>query len=146
MLDREQIAAAVGRRLEKYRERSFLEQFGMFMGVAQLLELSLKGLLHRRYGLALEDMERWTMGQVAGALRQRGLRPDFLQLLDSVVQYRNYAAHSLLANEAMLRDLLNGRQTRLELRQLQKGTYEIEQLCFLFDWTEEHNAWAQNAA
>jgi hypothetical protein len=107
--------------------------------------LSLKGLLHRRYGVELEDMERWTMGQVAGALRERGLRPDFLQVLSSVVQYRNHIAHSLLADAAILRELFQGRPTRFEVRDLERGTYELEQVCLLFEWTEEHDAWGGNA-
>jgi len=140
-LTAEAIQSAVFQRLEKYHGRNLLESFGMFMGMAQLLELGLKGLLHRRFNVDFEEMERWTLGQVAAALRERRLRPDFLELLRSVVQYRNYIAHSLLANEAILRDLLQGGQTRFELRELQRGTYELEQLCFLFAWTEENDAW-----
>lgn len=46
----------------------------------------------------------------------------------------------LLANEALLRSLLN-KSTRLNVRELEKGIYEIEQLIFLHDWCEEHAAW-----
>jgi hypothetical protein len=144
-LTSEEIRDAVFQRMEKYRDRNLLEHFGMFMGLAQLLELALKGLLHRRYGVQFEAMERWTLGQVAGALRDRHLRPDFLHLLGSVVQYRNHVAHSLLADAVVLRELYQGRPTRFETRALEKGTYELEQLWFLFEWTEEHNAWGDDA-
>ena len=30
---------------------------------------------------------------------------------------------------------------RFEIRELQKGIYELEQLWFLYEWTEEQNAW-----
>jgi hypothetical protein len=140
-LSGEQIAAAVAERLKKYDRLSFLEHFAMFMGVAQILELSLTGLLHRRFGVDLETMERWTLGRIAKQLKENGLRADFVTLLQSVVDYRNYIAHELLANEAILRSLLAGDSARFELRQLEKGTYELEQLMYLYEWTDEHQAW-----
>ena len=140
-LSREQIAAGVAERLKKYESLSFLESFAMFMGVAQILEIGLKGLLHKRFGFDIQRMERWTLGRTATTLKERGLRSDFIQLLESVVDYRNYIAHELLANEAILRSLLSGESGRFEIRQLEKGTYELEQLMFLYDWTEEHRGW-----
>jgi hypothetical protein len=140
-LSREEIAAGVAKRLKKYDSLDFLEGFAMFMGVAQILELGLKGLLHRRFGVDLQMTEHWTLGRTAKALKKNGLRADFITLLESVVNYRNYIAHELLANEAILRSLLSGESARFEVRQLEKGTYELEQLMFLYDWTEEHQAW-----
>ena len=112
----------------------------MFMGLAQTLEISLKQLLHRRYGVELESLENASLGQVKGQLRDRGLRPDFVGLLHSVVGYRNHIAHSLLANQIMLQSLGVG-NARFERRELEKGIFELEQLWFLFEWTEEHDAW-----
>jgi hypothetical protein len=146
LLTAEDIRAAVWKRLERYKNLNLLEHFAMFMGIAQVLEFTLKGLLHRRFQIDLDAMERWTLGKVATALKGHGLRSDFTALLDSVVGYRNHIAHSLLANEAMLRALLEGNPTRFEVRELEKGTYELEQLCFLYDWTEEHNAWDERPA
>lgn len=141
-LTQEQIEAGILPRVKRYETLNFLEQFAMFMGVAQLLEISLKQLLHRRYGVDLESLETKSLGQVAGRLRDRGLRPDFLALLDSVVDYRNHIAHSLLANQIILQSLGAG-DARFEPRELEKGVYELEQLWFLFHWTEEHDAWGE---
>ena len=140
-LSAHEIGATVAKRLKKYEKLNFLETFAMFMGVAQLLELSLKGLLHRKYGIDRDSMERWNLGRTARVLKERGLRADFCALLDSVVRYRNYIAHELLANEAMLRSLLGGDSARFEIRRLEKATYELEQLMFLYEWTDEHEAW-----
>jgi hypothetical protein len=112
----------------------------MFMGMSQLLEAGLKGLLCRRYGFEYETIERWTLGRTASELETRGLRSDFVFLLKSFVPYRNYIAHELLANDAMLRTLLGDSGT-LELRQLWKGAYELEQLVLLYDWCEENDSW-----
>ena len=139
-LSSEQIQTEVKRRLEKYEKLNFFEQFAMFMGVVQVFEISLKQLLHRKYEVAFENIEHATLGQVAGQLRDRGLREDFMVLLDSVVSYRNHIAHSLLANQIMLQSLGSG-EARFERRELEKGIYELEQLWFLFEWTEENNAW-----
>jgi len=136
-----EIRAGVAKGLAKYGTLGLLEQFAMFMGSAQILELGLKNLLHRRYGVEFESIERWTLGRVAKQLEERGLRADFIALLRSVVDYRNHIAHEFLAMEAMLRSLAGGNAGRLEVGELEKGIYELEQLIFLADWCEEHDAW-----
>lgn len=141
-LNAEQIATAIRERLQKYESLSVLEHFAMFMGMAQVLEFGLKHLLSSRYGVPMERIERSTMGQTVGQLKGHGLRTDYIALLESVVDYRNYMAHEFLANDAILRQLI-GDSGRLELRNLEKGTFELEQAIFLFDWTNEHDAWGR---
>jgi len=140
-LEEREIQEQVHKRLAKYEKLNLLERFAMFMGMAQILEAGLKNLLVRRYNYAHENMERWTLGKITNELKDSGLRKDFVVLLESVVMYRNHIAHELLANEAMLKTLLGGDAGRLEIRQLEKGIYELEQILFLHDRCEEHNAW-----
>jgi hypothetical protein len=64
MLTEAEIRQGVDVRLEKYKGRSLFERFALFMGMAQLLELGLKRLLSRRYGVDIDSLERWTLGQV----------------------------------------------------------------------------------
>jgi len=142
-LTRAEIDAAVFARLEKYKTRGVFEQFALFMGMAQLLELTLKSFYARRYGVEVDSIERWTLGQVKNALRDRGLRPDFLDFLASVVNYRNRMAHSFMADMFLMREVF-GKETRFETRELEKGIYELEQLFVLFEWSEEHDAWGND--
>ena len=102
---------------------------------------TIERLLAERYKYDFEKMEKWTLGRTTKELKESGLRKDFIVFLESVVNYRNHIAHDLLANEAMLRTLLGGNAGKLELRNLEKGIYELEQIMFLHDWCEEHNAW-----
>jgi hypothetical protein len=37
--------------------------------------------------------------------------------------------------------LLGKNTGRLEIGQLEKGAFELEQLVFLINWCEEHDAW-----
>jgi hypothetical protein len=143
MLTEAQIRQGLDTRLEKYAGRSLFERFALFMGMAQLLELGLKGLLSRHYGVDIDSLERWTLGQVKEALKDKGLRSDFIALLESVVGYRNHMAHSFMADAFITRELFDGRETRFATRELDKGIYELEQLLFLFEWTEENNAWGE---
>jgi hypothetical protein len=136
-----EIQEQVFKRLEKYKKLNVFEQFAMFMGMVQVLEVGLKKLLGRRYNYDYDRIEKWTLGKTTSELKKCGLRADFIFLLESVVKYRNYIAHELLVNDAMVRFLLGGDSGRLELRHLEKGVYELEQLVFLYDWCEEHNAW-----
>jgi len=116
-LNREQIQAAVSRRLDKYENLNLFEQLAKFMGLAQAFEISLKQLLNRKHGVDFENLERATLGQVTNQLKDRGLRPDFIALLERVVGYRNHIAHSLRANQIMLQSLGAG-NTRLERQEL----------------------------
>ena len=138
------IRARVMRRLERYTSASYLEHFALFMGGVQLLELHHKGLLSEHYGKDLEAMERWTLGRVANEMRAAGVRPDYCELLSSLVTSRNWIAHEMLASEALLRSLLNGARTRLGRKILDPATYELEQLFVLAQWCDKYDGW--NAA
>ena len=136
----EEIKNVVMEKLEGYKNLSFLEQYAMFMGKAQILELGLKGLLARKYAVPFKSTERWTLGRVKNELHQKGLRQDFIANLSSVVDYRNYIAHELLVNNALTMSLANFSDRKL-YGDLFRGIYELEQIIFLYDWSEEHNAW-----
>ena len=139
-LSGEEIREAVFARLENYKDMSFLEQYAMFMGKAQLLEFGLKGVLARKYSVPFESMEKWTLGKVKNELSKNGLREDFISYLSRVVDYRNYIAHELLANNAITQSLANFSPRKL-YGNFYRGFFELEQIIFLFDWCEEHNCW-----
>jgi hypothetical protein len=139
-MSREEIQAEVSKRIAQYESLAFFEQFAMFMGKAQILELGLKGLLARDFAIADKTMERWTLGKVRVELVARDLRSDFCTLLKSLVDHRNYIAHELLANQALFSSLSNGDPGRFEVGRLHKGIYEVEQLILFYDWCEEHKA------
>ncbi len=144
-LSSEQIKEYVLQRLEKYKNLNFFEEYAMFMGLAQILEFGLKKLLEENYGYELESMDKWTLGKIKVELERNGLRPDFIDLLKSIVDYRNYIAHELLSNNALMKVLYNKlipeNHYSKEHRVLHKAIYELEQLIFLFDWTNENNGW-----
>lgn len=146
MLTEAEILQGVNKRLKKYEGHNLFERFALFMGMAQLLELGLKKLLSRRYDMDIDSLEQWTLGRVKGELRNRGLRPDFVTYLDSVVNYRNHMAHSFIADALITREMFEGRESRFESRELDRGTYELEHLLLLFEWTEENNAWGEDVA
>lgn len=129
----------------KYKNLSFLERFAVFISVAQLLELSLKNLLVERYNYDLAKIEKWTLGKTCHAFEVRNLRADFILLLKSVVDYRNYIAHELLANKILLQNMQASETVPnhydKETRRLDKAIIELEQLVFLFTWTVSNNAW-----
>jgi len=139
------IQRAVFKRLKPYDKLNFLEQFAMFMGKAQLFEIALKQLLARQYDYDFDALERWTLGRTARELKECGLRKDFVTLLESVVELRNLIAHELLASNVFV-TALTGRTARFVTRPLEHGIYELEQIMFLHDWCEKHNAWAMQDA
>lgn len=131
-LSGKRIQNAVNKKLEGYKNLTFLEQYAMFMGKAQILEFGLKSLLARKYKVPFESMEKWTLGRVKNELSQRGLRQDFIAYLSSVVDYRNYIAHELLLNNAITKSIANFSDRKL-YGDFFRGVYELEQLIVLYD-------------
>ncbi|MCT8165627.1 hypothetical protein KY380_12740 [Pseudomonas sp. HD6421] len=112
----------------------------MYMGKAQLLEFGLKGLLHRKFQIPLEDMQRLTLGQTKKELKKHGIRLDFIEYLGSVVKHRNDMAHEFLLNCAVMNSLGNF-SGKGQTGDLFRASYELEQIIILHDWCEEHDAW-----
>ena len=139
-LSGEEIQKQVQEKLEAYKDLSVLDQYAMFMGKAQILEFGLKGLLTRKYEVPSASMEKWTLGRVKNELEQRGLRTDFIKLLKSVVDYRNYIAHEFLVNNAITQSLASFSERKL-YGDFFRAIYELEQIIILYDWCEEHNGW-----
>lgn len=139
-LSGEKIKELVQEKLKGYENLSVLEQYAMFMGKAQILEFSLRGLLTRKYGTPLDSMEKWTLGRVKNELKQKGLRPDFIAILEKVVDHRNSMAHEFLVNHAITKSIANFSVRKL-YGDLFRAIYELEQVIILYDWSEEHNGW-----
>jgi len=139
-LSGDDIKRMVQEKLQEYEELNPLEQYALFMGKAQILELSLKGLLGRRYDVDLDSMEKWTLGKVKSELEQRELRSDFIANLTTLVGHRNHMAHEFLANNALTRSIANFSERTL-YGDLFRAIYELEQIIILYDWCEEHDGW-----
>lgn len=138
----ENIQGLVSERVKQYYNLDLLQQFAMFMGKAQVLELTLKNVLARRYGYDYEEMERWTLGRVNNELRESGVRQDFTGLLETLIDLRNYIAHELLAAEIVLTEAIS-EPGGLNIRHLQKGIWQLEQILIIVDWQERHDAWSE---
>lgn len=143
-LDYKQIATNTKKRLRKYSNLNFLEKYAMYMGTAQILELGLKNILIKKFNYEATRIEKWTLGYVADELQRNNLRQDFIYLLKNVKSDRNNIAHELLANSIIVNALIPEKDRALyskPYRMLDKAIFEIEQLYFLFEWTEKTNNW-----
>lgn len=134
------IKARVNAKLAEYENRPLLEQYAIFMGKAQILEFGLKGLLMRRFNAPTDSVEHLTLGQTKNALRDRGLRPDFIRFLESVVEHRNNMAHEFLVNSLITQSIGEFSYRKL-YGDLFRALYEIEQIIILYDWCEENDGW-----
>lgn len=141
-LSQRKIKHLVQEKLNEYEDLDILEQYAMFLGKSQILEFGLKGLLTRKYDISSETMENWTLGRVKNELDNKGIRTDFISLLTSVVDYRNFIAHEFLLNNAITKSFANFAERKL-YGDLFHAIYELEQIIVLYDWTEKHNGWKQ---
>lgn len=136
----EEIKEKIFAKLDAQKGLSFLEQYAMYMGKAQMLEFGLKGLIHRKFKTPTEDMEHWTLGKTKNELSRHGIRQDFIDYLANVVKHRNDMAHEFLLNCAVMNSLGNF-SGKGEAGDLFRASYELEQIIILHDWCEEHDAW-----
>lgn len=136
----QELAKRVHHSLSRLRpEMTFEEYCGVFMGKAQLIENSLKGILVHKYGRDESSLEKYTMGMCIAALRKSGMRPDFLALLDELLKYRNYIAHEILADEAHLRSLIGQDTGRLNFKHAERAMYVAEEVIQVHDFLVEHD-------
>ena len=135
------ILEAIGPNLKRYNNLSWLEQFAMYIGKAQLLEMGLKNLLANKFAVESDSMEKWTMGRILSELKKRGCRDDFLEFLKIVVDDRNHIAHEYLANNALVCSILKVESAHLTQKALINPVVHLEQTIFLFDWTNEYGEW-----
>jgi hypothetical protein len=73
----------------------------MFMGKAQLVELSLKNILETKYRYDENRIKRWTLGTAIIELEKCGLRQDFIVLLKDLNEHRVYIAHEPCARGSL---------------------------------------------
>ncbi|HDI1572307.1 TPA: hypothetical protein PKR15_004136 [Acinetobacter baumannii] len=130
-------------RFEKYKGKSFIEKYALYMGMTQILELQLKQVLHHQFGYISEDdikkLEKKTFGQSVRILKSKGVRPDIIVLLESNRDNRNNMAHSFLV-DTMISTSLGFNMESIEVRQLDKSIYELEQLALFWEWCVKHDA------
>jgi hypothetical protein len=144
-LSDDDIRKGTSKGLEKYKNLSFMERYAMYMGVSQILELGLKNLLSNKFGNDLDKMEKWTLGKTYLELEKNKLRSDFLHLLKNTVENRNYIAHEIIASKLLYHEILGNKLPKdhydKESRRLDKFTIELEELVFLFEWTNSNDGW-----
>ena len=67
-------------------------------------------------------------------LRDCGLRPDFIHLMEELKERRNYIAHEMLVNDALLRRLAGRGSQRIAWKSLHRGLYAVEQAIVVHDF------------
>ena len=60
-------------------------------------------------------------------LKRRGCRQDFVGLLEELKERRNYIAHELLADDAIMRKLIGSGAQRIAWKSLSRGLYHVEE-------------------
>ncbi|MDC5503309.1 hypothetical protein NRA38_14050 [Acinetobacter baumannii] len=130
-------------RLEKYEGKSFIEKYALYMGMVQILELQMKQILNRQFGYtsekSLKSLEQKTFGQTVRILKDKGVRPDIISLLEKNRDNRNNMAHSFLV-DTMISTSLGFSRESIEVRQLDKAIFELENLILFWEWCVQHNA------
>lgn len=133
----------LNQRIEKYKGKSFIEKYALYMGMTQILELQMKQIIHLQFGYISEDdikkLEKKTFGQSVRILKGKGVRPDVIVLLESNRDNRNNMAHSFLV-DTMISTSLGFNMESIEVRQLDKSIYELEQLILFWEWCVKHDA------
>jgi hypothetical protein len=86
--------------------RNFLEQYAIFMGRAQIVEMALKRILMKRYKYGEKRLNTMTLGAAIYELKSRGFDPRFTSILDELNKYRVSMVHEFLATDALITSLV----------------------------------------
>lgn len=134
----DEITQLITQRLEKYKGKNFIEKYALYMGLVQILELQLKQILYHKFDYINEDqlkkLERKTFGQTIQILKEKKIRPDIIKQLE---HNRNNMAHSFLV-DTMISTSLGFNIESIEVRQLNKSIYELEDLILFWEWCVKH--------
>lgn len=133
----------IDQRSEKYKGKSFIEKYALYMGMVQILELQMKQIIYHQFGYTteekLQDLERKTFGQAVWILKENNIRPDLISLLEKNRDNRNNMAHSFLVDTTISTSLGFSIES-IEVRQLDKSIYELENLILFWEWCVKHEA------
>ena len=64
----------------------------------------------------------------------RGLRQDFIAFTKDLLEYRNYIAHEILADDALMRRLVGSSAQRFAWKRLSRGLYVVESVIVVHDF------------
>ncbi len=140
-LQPDELRKRIFERLVPLDKMSFFERYAMFMGKAQIVEMGMKRLLRDRYGVTETALEKLTLGQAVFQLEEKGLRKDSIELLKTLVKYRNDLAHDFLAVDATGKSLVGPEFEHLSEKQLRYALYSVEEAIQVHDHLEEHGLW-----
>jgi hypothetical protein len=103
---------------------SFLENYAMFMGKAQLIEFKLKKILSVKRRYSESKLDRMPLGVVISELERLGIRKDFISLLRDLKKFRNDMAHEFLVSH-LSRIRLDHRFGRLSWKPLRNAIFRL---------------------
>lgn len=142
-VNRDEIIHLQDLRLEKYKNKSFIEKYALYMGMVQILELQMKQMLYRKFDFSTEEklkkLETMTFGQSVKQLDDKGVRTDIIYLLNISRDNRNKMAHSFLV-DTLISSSLGFNMESIEVRQLDKYIKELEDASLFWEWCVNHDA------
>jgi hypothetical protein len=98
----------------------------------------MKKILMNKYGLQEAKIKNWPLGRVIAELKNRGVRQDLVRFLEELKEYRNYIAHELLVDDAIMRKLAGSRAQRFAWKRLSQGLCLVEQTVVVHDVLAEN--------
>jgi hypothetical protein len=136
-LSPQKLQKLIAKRLEPLEEMNFLERYAMFMGMAQIIEMELKGILIRNHGETEERLEKTTLGGAILKLKKAGIRSDFIELLWDLNDHRRKMAHEFLAVFSLLQK--HAQAGQLSRKSLQLALFTAEKTIQVYDFLNENN-------
>lgn len=127
------------RNLKKYNNLDTLEQYALYMGMAQILEAKIKVILASQFNQSAKTIEQLPLGKTIPLLKKQGVRDDLIILLDEIRSDRNTMAHEFLANLLISTDLGFDPESKI-VRELSKYICNLEKVILFWDWCIKNNA------
>ena len=115
------------------------EQYAVFLGKVQIIELGLQKVLVSHYSYNENKIETFTLGQLIGSLEKSNAQKVFIELLKELNDRRKYIVHHLFKDQAIMLNLM-GKEKRIkdflqrkEEKMLFHGFVAVENIIYLYD-------------
>lgn len=129
----------LNKRTAGYNELNFLENFGMYMANAQLLEMAVKRVLVGKFNEDFDEVEDMSLGILGRRMRRNGVREEILAGLTYISESRNHIAHALLAEHHIWVSVMGNRMHNRQERDLDKAYLELMSFNLGFEHAEEND-------
>lgn len=121
--------------VEKYKQRTLIERYALYLDMLQLIEYKIKQTLILRFEYSFKKIGSKTLKQILPLLHHEGLNSTLIDLLKSNIQLKNQLIRMFWIDQSMY-NKLDICMNEIDPSLLDQAIMNIEHLCLLWDYCD----------